>query len=239
MRIARLLCVLAFPVFPASAAVDLHFFPASSYDANASVMDATLGISGYSIETFESTSMLAGLSLMLSGGGVPDTTFVNTLPALFSTGVCGPLTSDAPWDGTHAVINTPTNSLDSYTTPNPVNIALKVSVDYAPGAKSLGIGLGNFQTDINNHELFVNGQDMGTVEALAGANWTSGYGRNTYLRIDGTGGTVITSVALQNLTSTDVLIFDHIAVSPVPEPSSFGTAALGTLLLLSRARRRP
>ena len=42
---------------------------------------------------------------------------------------------------------------------------------------------------------------MGVLEILAGANWSPGFTRNAYLRIDTTGGSVITSVGFENLTT--------------------------------------
>ncbi len=68
-------------------------------------------------------------------------------------------------------------------------------------------------------------------ETLAGASWTAGLARNAYVRIDGTAGDTITSVAVENLTASDVLIFDHLAVASAvtatPEPGSLALFALG------------
>ncbi len=120
-------------------------------------MDATLGITGDTIDTFEIITLSPGLSIGLSGG-VTATTF-NSLPGLFDQGGCGALTDNSVWDGTHGVINTTTNSVSSCT--NPANIAKHIEFDYAPGTTSFGIGFGNFQSlsftqiPITNHELFV------------------------------------------------------------------------------------
>jgi hypothetical protein len=87
--------------------------------------------------------------------------------------------------------------------------------------------------------LFVNGLDMGVLETLAGADWTPGLARNAYLRIDGTGGTMITSVGIENLTAADVLVFDHVAVSgaaAVPEPHYW--PLLMSLIFFCILRRR-
>src|SRR5262249_11503608 len=95
----------------------------------------------------------------------------------------------------------------------------------------------SLSTGITNHELFINGIDMGVIETLAGANWTPGFGRNAFVRIDGTGGTLITSIAFQNLTALDVLMFDHLAID-VPEPASALPATSALLWLGLRLRRR-
>ena len=71
----------------ANAAIIPKFFPASDFNANTSVMDAALGITGYTIDTFEQTPLISGLTITLTGG-VTATTWTS-LPNLFDTGVCG------------------------------------------------------------------------------------------------------------------------------------------------------
>jgi hypothetical protein len=84
--------------------------------------------------------------------------------------------------------------------------------------------------------FFVNGQNLGTVESLAGVNWSGGVTvRNAYLRIEGTEGSLITSIRFRNDTGQDFLVFDRFAVfaaqsQAVPEPGSlliFGLGGLG------------
>jgi hypothetical protein len=207
-------------------------------------MDSTLGVTGYTIGNFETLPLIPGVTIVLSGGGVPLTTFTS-LPNLFDQAVCGSLSDNSAWDGTHAVINSTTNTISNCNTP--ANISNTIVVNYGPGASSLGLGFGNFQSlsgpiPITNHELFVNGVDMGVIETLAGANWTPGLARNAYLRIDTTGGTSITSVAIQNLTALDVLVLDHLAIrpatTPVPEPSFCVPVLVGVLLAGKRLRKR-
>src|SRR5262249_49183171 len=160
----------------ADAGVLLTFFPASSYNANTATMDTTLGITGYTIVTFESTSLIPGLSINLSGG-VPNTTWT-TLPALFNGNVCPGVADNQFWYGADSVINTTTNQISNCS--GPPNIATFMAFQYAPGATSIGLGLSNFQSTtspvfaITQHELFVNGTDMGVLESLAGPNWTPG-----------------------------------------------------------------
>jgi len=108
-----------------------------------------------------------------------------------------------------------------------------------------GIGLANFQSTLSSqtdpflvtdHTLFVNGQNLGTVESLAGVNWSGGVTvRNAYLRIEGTEGSLITSIRFRNDSGQDFLVFDRFAVfatpsHAVPEPGSlliFGLGGLG------------
>ena len=80
----------------------------------------------------------------------------------------------------------------------------------------------------------MNSVDVGNMEALAGANRTPGLVRDAFLRIDASGGSTITTVGFENLTGSDGLLFDHLAVqvpaSGVPEPST-GWLLVSVLLL--------
>jgi hypothetical protein len=49
------------------------FFPASDFNSNTTLMDTTLGLTGYTIDGFESTTLIPGLTISLSGG-VPSAT---------------------------------------------------------------------------------------------------------------------------------------------------------------------
>lgn len=136
------------------------------------------------------------------------------------------------------------NSVSSCTTPT--GVAILTTFKYSPGTTSFGIGLGNFQSlnsplyPITNHELFVNGVDLGSIESLD-PSWTPGLGRNAYLVIDATGTTSITSVGFENITSEDVLEFDNHAVAPAaspattPEPGTLPSVGVGALVLVSWA----
>ncbi len=58
----------AFGWVPAHAPMITSFFPASTYNANTALMDAALGITGYTTITFETTTLLPGLTITLTGG---------------------------------------------------------------------------------------------------------------------------------------------------------------------------
>ncbi|MDQ2840877.1 MAG: hypothetical protein M3Y72_07545 [Acidobacteriota bacterium] len=239
MRLQTLCYVVAvltiLPPSPAHADVVLNFFSSSTYNANTSIMNAALGITGYRIYDFESTPM-PGLSIALSGG-VPATTWTS-LPVLFDENAFSPTVNQA-WDGTHSATNDINNQL-----PNPSVdpfVADLTTFTYSSGAHSIGLGLSNFQSldpaspefPITNHELFVNGVNMGVLENLAGSDWSPGWRRNAYLRVDATD-SYITSIGFEDLQrggSPDFLMFDHLAVqTPVPEPRAL--ALVGTVLIL-------
>lgn len=225
----------------AHAGMILNFFPASVYNSNTPAMYSTLGISGgYMIDNFESATLLPGLSIGLSGGVTP-TTWASSLPNLSNGFDCGIPT----WDGTHAVSNSVNNMLNSCQVPS--GLANLTTFTYAPGTTSFGIGLVNFQSlssplfPLTDHELIVNGTDLGTLESLAGASWTPGQGRNVYLRVDATAGTFINSVAFRNLSTgeADYLVFDTLALAAFeePEPATAWLLLLGTVALAWRFRR--
>jgi hypothetical protein len=174
-------------------------------------------------------------------GNVTTTTWT-VLPSTFNPTTQGDgFELNNQWDGTDVVDNGVNNQLSGN------SWASMITFNYAPGTTSFGIGLSSFQStnppspngfSVTNHELFINGTDVGMVETLVGANWTPGIVRNAYLRVDATGGSTITYVGFKNLSGNDFLIFDHLAVSAVPEPSTTGLllagAALCALLWLRR-----
>ena len=228
----------------ASASIMLTWFPASDFNANAATMDAALGITGYIEDGFETTALISGLTITLTGN-VPTTTWT-TLPTLFNPTTQGDGNeTNNQWDGSDVVDNGANNQLsgDSWATLTTFN--------YAPGALSFGIGLSSFQSPnspgglgVGNHELFVDGIDQGMIETLAPPNWSPGIVRNAYLRVDATGGSTITSVGFKNILppsqQEDFLIFDHLAVVPVPtpEPSACLLIVSGIALVALRIPRR-
>ena len=243
------LAAMLFGVLPAKASISLTFFPGSDFNANSAMMDATLGTTGFQIDTFESTTLLSGLTISLSGG-VTSTTW-SALPALFDGDTFSSFTQSQFWDGTHEASNATGNLPNSITTPS--NIANLITFNYAAGALSFGIGLSNFQSlttsggfAVTNHDLFVNGVNMGVLETLAGNAWSPGLTRNAYVRIDATGGSTITSVGFENInqppSEPDFLMFDHLAIQPevstVPEPSYEWPLILGGLMLVLLRRYR-
>jgi hypothetical protein len=195
------------------------FFPASDYNPDTPVMDATFGTTWYLIDTFEATPLLPGLSITLSANIDPSPVTWTSLPNLYPVST-ETVTVDNEWDGSDVATNNPQNQYGGNT-----DYSTVITFNYPAGAASVGIGLANFQSltppspfyPITQHDLFVNGVDLGTIEVLAGNNWTPGIVRNAYVLIDAINGNAnpITSVGFQNDAGIDWLLFDHLAIQPV------------------------
>ena len=195
------------------------FFPASDYNPDTPVMDATFGTTWSLIDTFEATQLLPGLTITLSGNIDPSPVTWTSLPNLYPVS-SESVTTNNQWDGSDVASNNPQNQYGGNT-----DYATVITFNYPAGASSVGIGLANFQSltppstffPITQHDLLVNGVDLGTIEVLAGNDWTPGIVRNAYVLIDATNASAspITSVGFQNDTGVDWLLFDHLAIQPV------------------------
>jgi hypothetical protein len=217
-----------------------------NYTETEAELDAAVGIYNYEIYDFSSLAFPAGVSMVLSGGSVATTTWT-ALPALYDQNTLPsgcydfdgiPNLGIASWWGPYAATNMVTNQLTSCQSPS--GFAQTTTFNITPGVLSFGIGLANFQSQsppspdypITQHELFINGNDMGVLETLAGANWLPGIKLNAYLRITATEKDLITSVAIENLTNAaDFLGFSHLALkypsaAPIVTPVITGTAGL-------------
>ncbi len=146
--------------------ISVSSFSTSSYNSDTAAMDSTLGITGYTIEDFEDTTLVSGLSVKLdfrSPSPNSETTWT-TLPGTpTSLGV-------DPWDGSHSLAST----LDNGDTLN--NRAQAVTFLFDSGASSVGIGLSGFQSlnqldyPVTDHRLYINGVAMSeTLESIVGS----------------------------------------------------------------------
>ena len=243
---------LVLSLAPQMTATSVTFFPNTVFSTTPGTLDNNVGITGDLIDTFQTTTLLPGLTITLSGGSLTTPITWTSLPAIFNgdtyPGGTGILTNQG-WDGPETVDNATGNILNSPTTPT--NITNLITFSLASGTTQFGIGLSNFQSDPSQnllHELIINGVNFGVIETLAGSNYTSGFVRNTYLVINDPTGS-ITSVGFQNLNfprqSQDFLMFDHLAiaasnVATAPEPATFWlllTAGIpGGIRLLRRVR---
>ena len=230
---------------PAAAAITFTTFSHTLWGAS----DATLGISGYTIENFEDTTLAPGLYVARPLGTAGTFTATNTLPA---TSVFNPTTDPAPtvkaflqgvWDGGNVLVNHPGPAVSGGTNWYFDSANFKdLEFTFDPGTISVGFSLQ--QMEQNGNRLLVNG-----VEIISNLFTTMGNGtdssqafpfasRNGYIRIDATGGDTITSIRLANNLG-DGFVVDHLAFNIVatPEPGALGLLGLGLTLLAARRRR--
>lgn len=203
--------------------------PAASWGTS----DATLGVAGYVIEDFEDTVLAAGLRV----GWLSEAGSVSPAPIIPFT--FAPVTEDpngdafdlGVWDGSRALVNTRTNQ--SYVYTDVANWG-DIVLEFTTPVTSVGFSLQQNEFDVG---LFVNGASIGSV--LSRTDLTPSGQRYAYIRIDAAPGSEITTLRLANGRSNfyDGFVIDHVAFSPVPEPSTLALAALGIVALGIAARR--
>lgn len=231
---------------PAAAAIVFTTFSHTQWGAS----DATLGISGYSIEDFEDTALAPGLYVARPLGTAGTFSATNTLPA---SSVFNPTTDPAGvgvkaflqgvWDGANVIVNHPGPAVSGGANwYNDSGNFRDLEFTFDPGTISVGFSIQ--QLEQNGDSLLVNG-----VELISDLYLTMGNGtddsqafhfasRNGYIRIDATGGDTITSIRLANNLG-DGFAIDHLAFNTVaaPEPTALGVLGLGLTLLAARRRR--
>lgn len=224
--------------------------------------DATLGVSGYTIENFEDTTLAIGLTVSRLNGATGNFGPSSVLPA---NSVFDPLTDNdtnvtnptlsiqafrrGVWDGSHVLINHP--GPPSYHWYADSANWKDLQFDFQGGATSVGFSLQ--QMDHAGNRLLVNGNVVvADLLGLLGAeteyqSFTEGpltfNSRHGFLRIDAVGGDLIHSVTLDNY-SGDGFAVDHLAfqsvttTSPVPEPAPLALILAGLATLAFRLRPR-
>jgi hypothetical protein len=256
-RLALAACA-AGAVGSAHAGFSVSAFGPSQWGAS----DATLGVSGYTIENFEDTMLANGLTVSRLNGASGNFSQLSVLPAdsVFDplsdndTNVANPSQSiqafrRGVWDGSHVLINHPGPA--SYHWYGDSGNWKDLQFDFAGGATSVGFSLQ--QIDHAGNRLLVNGTVV-VADLLSTLGAESEFqaasegpftfnSRNGYLRIDATGGDVIHSITLDNF-SGDGFAVDHLAfqsvqtASPVPEPASAALIAAGLGVVAWRRRSR-
>ena len=185
--------------------------------------DAALGITGFHIEDFETSSLIPGLQIRLSGGSA-DYGPTSTVPHVFNPFTDdpnGPTFAAGIWDGSHVLLNRNTAPVPlGYVDSQWANISFLV----AGGASSIGFSVQQLEYPTAGLTVVTN---LGTSVFALGfipnfnTNPTLFGGRNGYLRIDAGSGESILSVTVGSVLG-DGYSIDHLAFEPstVPEPST-------------------
>ena len=191
------------------------------------------------IEDFEDVNLIPGLTIRMGGvpAPYPNRMWTGTLPRVFKPSLApscctigGPYPNN-PWDGTGALTNGGLGGTGlSGLSPGDgqffdFQFADTVVFVMSTGKAMFGVGLSNFQSAASgdpprtDHELIVNGVSKGVLETLL-PGWVSGqYIKNRYLIITATAPDAINTVAIQNVTLADGLVFDKLALSDFTVPA--------------------
>ncbi len=186
-------------------------FDVTFYDPDPVVMDANLGTSGYTIESFEDAELTPGLSMFFIGEDFN-----------YERGPFGPVTVlpdpmrddlfDA-WDGTTYMNNR-----------TPEGNRYRTIFQLPDNAVSFGVGLGLISRLTSDFRVWTNGQVVvESVKALPQYVNDSATERNIYLRIDADPDEILENIEVQQSAGiqmlTDNLSFDHVAILTMPTVS--------------------
>jgi len=202
--------------------------------------DATLGVSGYTIEDFEDVNLVAGLQVGVvspNGDLNPTSTLPNTFkPSDDGFGTAFTIGGGGAWDGEHGVINTRTNQTFPYSEQNSWG---NLSFYFTGGASSIGFSMQQADRDV---EIWLNGSYYANLSVLLPNVPVSG-GRQGYIRVDADGTDVINSIKFRDAAPgsggfADGYMFDHVAFKAVPEPATMVVLAGGLLGVMRRRKTR-
>lgn len=185
---------------------ELRIFGPGAFHADSETLDVIVGVEGCLVEGFwdfpvdPSNRFYPLTSSQLTVPGLTVTPFDN-LEALWSVDAAN------HWDDPRVLL---------------CDGCFSTTFAYAPGATSVGIGIGDVGNPGGTAEILVNGEFAFAYDAPA---FTVGDNvRNGFVRIDTSpGDDPITSVTIQS--SGEGVFFDHIAVCPSYEISVFGPDA--------------
>lgn len=252
---AALLCAAAAFAPSASAGYTYTLVP-NSVSSWGSLSAASLGITGYQVESFESRTLNPNVRIGWTAQGItslPSSTLPRTFTppvddlggnAFLVGGCCG----GGVWAGERGIINSFGNGpvpVGGYSVA-PNNPWGAMRIEFAQPVRSVGF---SFQQADLTTQLSIDGAAQGTLQGLFGFP-TNGQ-RAGYLRIDATGSDTLSFIDLFNNCPTgvhgsnfcdgwmiDYLAFDLVQTGVVPVPASLPLFAAGLGAIGWRLRRR-
>ncbi|MCC7387885.1 MAG: LamG domain-containing protein [Phycisphaerales bacterium] len=205
----RALATIGVSVLTAAALADVTittFNPTDVFvdtsDEGVAQLNAAVGVVGCAFEDFEDTSLAPGI-LVAYENGAPSS-MVD--PGDLRTGY-----PDSVWDGMTSFYPLIRNT---------GNVLMPLTITIQTPAPSVGIGLGDVETDI---EVIVNGQNFGLIRDMPGYDTGApGNAREIYIRADGTNGELISTIVLNPVNTSpnaDAVYIDHLAFGTPTEAS--------------------
>ncbi len=199
----------------------------STFTTNTPALNAALGIAGLTYNDFQVNALVGGLNVSTTNPASGPTT---VLANIYNQAAEGVFTNNL-WAGGTGLVNTVNNGLWCCGGPTG-QIATAITLTMPPSTV-VGFGMGNFQSDVVDHAVFVNGQAQPLIPVIGNLPGFVSVinGLNGYLVITAGPGETIASVTIQqyvkgtltvpadNISSTDGLIFSHVA---------FGSPSTGT-----------
>lgn len=206
------LALFACSVYSTSALAAFNFsgFGPASWNAS----DTTLGFNCPIVESFEAVQLVPNLSVswIANAGTIGP---VTTLPKTFNPAVEDGLFTPSVWAGQCSLISGYGNSTQVYSDASKWG---NVEFTIAGGTTDFGIAIQ--QMDVAN-QVAVNGVNYGSIATLTGGAFSLTGGRNGFLKISGTAGSVINKVRFVNV-SGDGFAFDHLLFSGTPVATVVG-----------------
>ena len=179
------------------------------YDTETGITDTTLGVGGFTIEDFEDSTLVNGLTVS-GNGGFP-----------YNAGT-------SAWDGSKAyyllISGSATTTFGINSGATSFGIGLSQFEDYKYGT--------TVSVDVNGTNVVV---DLLNDIDYNPYYWVSN--RNMYVRFDAGLGEVINSVNFGIAAHGDGVFFDHVAFNAIPEPTTMLLLGFG-LVGLAGARRK-
>ena len=208
LLLTMLLCSLAISL----QAYTIDVFAGSVYNTNTATMDAALGIdSSFTIEDFEDTTLIDGLSVQYTDG--------STTPHIS--------TAQYYWDGS--------KQLENYSSGNWKGVRFL----FDNPVTTFAVGTSYFDTSNGTDYIYLNGSSTALTNLESYSEFSTGSTHNLYIIISAEAGDEAISEVFfpSSNNGSDRIDFDHLAIQTnVPEASTIALCSLSIIFLLTKRR---